>query len=487
MSQTSSLSTRGSISDSDYFGSDEANEIDDFFENGIISGVKLEPGDDEVPPQTEQEANDEEKINTQASQAVDNLSQYEQPQSQEQLLETITEELEESESSIPLEEPESKRIPKQTSFYRPPDNRPKRKQKKKPIPQPILGDSQQQILSQVANQAIIDETGSIRSVARKFVIENIRLETSTPDTQSNFIYGTNMRLLKDESCYLCGFKFKDRVSHNHNVRWKKTDLTEETKSYDHTAPVNFSFIVSRIPSEYNISYMTDGEKDHLKSNGKYACFHCNFTKSQRMFITCPKKGKSIDFRDFNYNEPAIENFVDDLLNSTSDWALGPIGENTLHECIKKYYNGDENKWKAERIQSIKNSADDVCTMIKKHVDQKSVIKRYYYTKLLIQKAQTLLDVDPQYKVLPTPKKQNIYRKKFIAHYLAKAEATNTNFVRPWKLKRYISTGGPSPAIEGNPPSSPGTSERPYGSSRRKRIRKRTRKSKRKTFRRKRLF
>jgi hypothetical protein len=297
-----------------------------------------------------------------------------------------------------------------------------------------------------------------------------------------------MRLLKDESCYLCGFKFKDRVSHNHNVRWNKTDLTEETKSYDHTAPVNFSFIVSRIPSEYNISYMTDGEKNHLKSNGKYACFHCNFTKSQRMFITCPKKGKSIDFRDFNHNEPAIENFVDDLYESTSDWTLGPSRENTLHECIKKYYGKEGvNKWKAERIQSIKNSADDVCTMIKKYVDQKSVIKRYYYTKLLIQKAQTLLDVDPQYKVLPTPKKQNIYRKKFIAHYLAKAEATNTNFVRPWKLKRYISTGGPSPAIEGNPPSSPGTSERPYGSSRRKRIRKRTRKSKRKTFRRKRLF
>jgi hypothetical protein len=123
-----------------------------------------------------------------------------------------------------------------------------------------------------------------------------------------------------------------------------------------------------------------------------------------MFITCPK-GAGINFENFKHNDSAIKNFVNDLLKSKSDWSLGPRDENTLHECIKKYKGGDVNKWKSERIQSITNSAIEVCTMIKNHVDQKSVMKRLYYTKLLIEKANEILQTDQVYLVTNQQKRK----------------------------------------------------------------------------------
>ena len=74
-------------------------------------------------------------------------------------------------------------------------------------------------------------------------------------------------------------------------------------------------------------------------------------------------------------------------------------------------------------------------MIKEHVDEKSVMKRFYYTKLLLQKAYKQLQIDQVYLAQPTDAKKNIYLKKFIAHVVAKAEATNPNFVKPWNTRQ----------------------------------------------------
>jgi hypothetical protein len=250
-----------------------------------------------------------------------------------------------------------------------------------------------------------------------------------------------------------------------------------------------------------------------------------------MFLRCPKDDKgNIDFQKFEPNKKAITKFIEDLWNNPSDWSLGPKGENTLHECVKTY--GGEAKWMKDRFEAIKESADEVCTMIKKYVDQKNVIKRYYYTKLLIQKAEKLLTVDKKYDLLTTTKKKNIYKKKFIAHYVAKAEGTNKNFINPWKQEprptykppkgvSHDSVTLPSgetvkPTYFGNPfkleeqirqeklieqqkelqiergeglsvESRSRSSSRIKSGSRRKRIRKITRKNKRKTYRRIRLF
>jgi len=282
------------------------------------------------------------------------------------------------------------------------------------------------------NQAEKDSL-SQATIAKSIIIDNIRLEPITPDSQAKKIF-TDKELTEMTSCYLCGCEFKKRISAKHNERWGYTD-NPITASYDHTAPINFSMVVVRVPSSYVKQY-DDKEKEFLKLNGKMACFHCNYTKSQRMFITCPKNkhdGK-INFKNFAPNDNVIKQFVNDLWDSESQWSKGPNGENTLHQCVGK----DKKlikEWKEKRIQAITASAQSICDMIKANVDQKNVLKRLYYVKILIAKARELLKTDP-YFTDETIKasRRKAYGNRFIVDFVAKAEATDSKFVKPWGLE-----------------------------------------------------
>ena len=441
-SSVSQLSSRDdSISLSGYDGDDESYEKDiiNFVENGIftIPGAIPNSPQDEVPPETKKQADEEKAIDEQASQAVDNLQIeiYEEPQ---EALEIIDEEPQvQNIDEEPIAKRKAIRIKNEIQRYVPPVITIKPKTQKKPT---TFQDSQAEVSSQIALEYLMDETRSTSSLSQQFIIKKVRLETRSPDDQAKVIYGAEFETLKNSDCYLCGFPLSERISHKHNERWGYTH-NPITSSYDHTAPVNFSSIVSRIPSQYNTkkdnitkNRIEDYEKDFLKSNGKFACFHCNFTKSQMMFITCKIINGVINFQNFNHNRRVIEKFVNDLYRNNSEWSKGSDGSNTLYKCIRKYY-GNKDDWKKSRIQSIIASADEVCTMIKEHVDEKSVMKRFYYTKLLLQKAYKQLQIDQVYIAQPTDAKKNIYLKKFIAHVVAKAEATNPNFVKPWNTRQ----------------------------------------------------
>jgi hypothetical protein len=107
----------------------------------------------------------------------------------------------------------------------------------------------------------------------------------------------------------------------------------------------------------------------------------------------------------------------------------------LIKCISesKKYKGDANQWIADRLASISTSADEVCNMIKNNVSQTNVTKRFYYIKLLIQKAKDLLKVDEYMNnEANIERRKQRYAKKFIAHFVAKAEGTDKRFVKPWK-------------------------------------------------------
>ena len=352
--------------------------------------------------------------------------------------------IEEQLPTISEEQPRrSTRERKQPNRYIPPVIiKVERKYKKKTVTEPTLVESSQFTQQAVSNFNNISgsQTGSEQTIAGEIIEKKVRLETFKPDDQASSIY-SQTELDTFTKCYLCGFDFKDRVSVRHNERWYKDNLKKVTKSYDHTAPVNFSFIVSRIPSQYYI--LAEYEKPYLKSNGQYACFHCNFTKSQMMFITCPKVGGKVNFDKFDVNPIAIVNFLNKLLESTSEWSIGPDGENTLYKCIENYEGGKE-QWAVDRTEAIRASAFEVCTMIKKHVDQTNVAKRFYYTKLLIKKAKELLKEDfymnDEHK---TEKKKKEYAKKFIANFVAKAEGKDPKFVKPWKPFA-IGTSPPAP-------------------------------------------
>jgi len=409
-------------SDSGYEGDTEQNELNDFFEDGKIPGVTPDKAEDEVPHENKNEENEEIVLNKQASQAVEDLE-----------IEIVEQNFDEEPIAIrkgiriknPIQRYEETIIkirPKKTKTT-----------KKQVIPPPVSEDN---VSSQVAYDVFIDETGSQKSAAKVLIVKNVRLETRKPDDQAKVIYGADFKM--PEYCYLCVCLLSERVSANHNARWGY-DRYAITSSFDHTVPVNFSSVVGRNPSQYNtnpeaINKIEEYEKNYLKSNGKYACFHCNFTKSQMMFITCKVENKDINFQDFKPNVPVIKNFVDRLYENDNDWSKGPDGKNTLYECIRKYHEGNIDSWKQKCIKSITDSAEEVCNMIKQHVDQKSVIKRFYYTKLLIQEAYKQLETDPVYLALE-PKKKPIYTKKYIAHVIAKAEATNPNYGKPWNTTK----------------------------------------------------
>jgi hypothetical protein len=302
---------------------------------------------------------------------------------------------------------------------------------KKETPNEYIFQSQNsQVNSQIANTYLKVEVGSQSTVAKKLITNDIRLESITPDSQAKKIF-TDAELTAMKSCYLCGFDFKDRVSAKHNERWGYPKY-QETKSYDHTAPVNFSVVVVRVPST-DSSY-EPSEIEHLKTNGKMACFHCNYTKSQRMFITCPKNKDdgTIDFQKFKPNDEVIQKFVNNLYNNLSEWSKGPDGvQNTLHECVKKY-KGGKTKWIGDRIRSITESAEKVCEMIKKNVSQSNVIKRFYFMNLLIAKARELLKTDPYFNDQSVKlSRRKAYENRFIVKFVAKAEATDPKFVKPW--------------------------------------------------------
>jgi hypothetical protein len=361
--------------------------------------------------------------------------------------------------------------------------------------------------------------GSEATSANRLIIDNIRLETYNATSQAMAIYGDELtNFIQPESpCALCGFPLKDRISYIHN---RTHDYASDsiTWSYDHFVPVNFSAVVFRIVTSKNYEAK---ELNLLKDNGYIVCYHCNYEKSQRLFVTCKKTGGKPDFNNFEPNTKTITKFVNDLYTSTNKhgWA-DEEGNRTLIKCLAppKYYK----TWIRERIKAITTLAERVCTNIISQVSFEAVNERLRNTKLIVRKAQYTVLTDDKYKNLTNQKSKNRFKREYIARLFAAAEL---NFRSPWNWKqppKSITQQPLEPIIETSETESQGvsqevspdpvqrgrTQERKLNSEPgRSRSRQRTRqpdprniprggshrklknkkKSKRKTYRRKRLF
>lgn len=366
-----------------------------------------------------------------------------------------------------------------------------KKRKEIPIPQDLNSTN----LSEISN---LDD-GSEDTSANKIIIDNIRLETYNATSQAIAIYGGELTkfITPDSPCALCGFPLKDRISYIHNEThgYKGNPLTW---SYDHFVPVNFSAVVFRIVTSKN--YEKD-ELNLLKDNGYIVCYHCNYEKSQRLFVTCPKKDGVVDFNNFQPNEETITKFVNDLYVSRNKhgWA-DKKGNRTLINCLIKY-SKHRITWIRERIKAIKELAQKVCNNIISKVDFEAVEERLKLTKLIVRKAQTSVIHDERYKGL-NPKSKNRFRREYIAKLFAAAELT---FRSPWKWKQtkpssndphYMASTISRQLKETKGPKqyylkktkSPGKSiKRTQFAVKGGSLRKHTRKSRRKTYRRIRLF
>lgn len=310
--------------------------------------------------------------------------------------------------------------------------------------------------------------------AHKLIIGNIRLETYNATSQAIAIYGDELKKFTtpDSPCALCGFPLKDRISYIHNRTHGYTD-NPLTWSYDHFVPVNFSAIVFRIVTSKNYDIE---ELNLLKDNGYIVCYHCNYEKSQRLFVTCPKKGGVVDFNNFEPKKETIAKFVDDLYTSKNKhgW-VDEDGNRTLIKCLADYKK-DKSTWRRERIEAITILAKKVCNNIIRQVNFEAVKERLKRTKLIVRKSESSIKNDARYQKLTNPKSKNRFRREYIAKLFA---ASELNFRSPWNWKQ----SKPLSPIQEESEEEPQRKKLKTGGSRRKR----TRKSKRKTYRRKRLF
>jgi len=286
----------------------------------------------------------------------------------------------------------------------------------------------------ISNLSQVSELGnqSGDTSAGKIIIDNIRLETYNATSQATAIYRDELTNLTKENstCALCGFELKDRVSYWHNKIHNPDDLGKLTWSYDHFVPVNFAAVMFRIvTSKENYD---DKELEILKDNGYIVCYHCNYEKSQRLFVTCKKTDGKPDFNNFEPNKKTITKFVNDLYVSRNKhgWA-DEYGNRTLIKCLAppKYYK----TWIRERIAAITTLAEKVCVNIISQVDFKAVEERLKTTKLIIRKAKTSVLTDERYTALGTNQKsKNRFKREYIARLFAAAEL---NFRSPWKWKQ----------------------------------------------------
>ena len=320
----------------------------------------------------------------------------------------------------------------------------------------------------------IDETDT--SLGHRLITVG-RLETYKPSSQASLIFGDKFMesINGDTLCALCGFKLKDRISYWHNVFHKKPNPENTlTWSFDHRPPINFSAIMFRIVVAEGKGKYTSEELENLRVTGDIVCFHCNYEKSQRLFITCPVQNDidKSNFNGFSPNDEVIAKYVNDLFYSKHRYGYSQIvGERTLQNCLKAARKS-KNEWISERIKHITGLAQQVCTMIKDKVDRPNVERRLKLAKIIVRQAKQQALKDKNYPSRLRQDQQNRFIKEYTAKLFAAAELNNT-FPKPWK-------GSPDPRGQ------PGIStsrKRKRGGSRRKR----TRKSKRKTFRRKRLF
>jgi hypothetical protein len=314
-------------------------------------------------------------------------------------------------------------------------------EKANPVPKKPKSTPKKQVVDGYAS----DFHQSVATAATEIIQKDIRLESYSATSQAKKIYGSNFSTLTspDQKCALCACMFKDRISYSHNRNFHPDNLEKLTITYDHFTPVNFSALVFRIPVA-GVNY-DNFEMNIFLLNGHMTCYHCNYEKSQRMFITCPKKGGVVDFNNFAPNEKSIKAFFTNLVKSENKHGFAKDGiTKTLDICLK---GKDKNQWIEERVKEIKSRANLVCEEIKRSVELENVKRRIQMTKILIRKAIRDLSEDSNFSNL-SKKGQYRYKREYISRLFGQLEL---DFPKPWKSSP-VSVPIPDMQIDNTPSS-----------------------------------
>jgi hypothetical protein len=250
-----------------------------------------------------------------------------------------------------------------------------RRARKKPRPLP-----ESQAMSNVSNLSSFTATKAFLMAMR-----GSRVEDWDPTDQAKFIFGRNWTSIDGNTlCGYCRFPLKDRqpqAHYNDPARRLRYSLEHKTAS-------NYQCAVLKIPLRKQ--KYSPLERLIMSHMSEVTCFHCNYIKSQRRFITCPLVGKVRDWRNLRPNEKEIKQFLNDVYGTEYGGVNGKNdeGETSIKRLVDSLNPpAGKNKlqyWKEKCSAYLIESYGDVCKTIKDNVDYKNAYERVKLLRSIIR-------------------------------------------------------------------------------------------------------
>lgn len=250
-----------------------------------------------------------------------------------------------------------------------------RRARKKPRPLP-----ESQAMSNVSNLSSFTATKAFLMAMR-----GSRVEDWDPTDQAKFIFGRNWTSIDGNTlCGYCRFPLINRQPQAHY-----DDPARRLRySLEHKTASNYQCAVLKIPLRKQ--KYSPLERVIMSHMSEVTCFHCNYIKSQRRFITCPLVGKVRDWRNLRPNEKEIKQFLNDVYGTEYGGVNGKNdeGETSIKRLVDSLNPpAGKNKlqyWKEKCTAYLMESYGDVCKTIKDNVDYKNAYERVKLLRSIIR-------------------------------------------------------------------------------------------------------
>ena len=237
-----------------------------------------------------------------------------------------------------------------------------------------------QAMSNVSNLSSFTATKAFLMAMR-----GSRVEDWDPTDQAKFIFGSNWTSIDGNTlCGYCRFPLKDRQPKAHY-----DDPARRLRySLEHKTASNYQCAVLKIPLRKQ--KYSPLERLIMSHMSEVTCFHCNYIKSQRRFITCPLVGKVRDWRNLRPNEKEIKQFLNDVYGTEYGGVNGKNdeGETSIRRLVDSLNPPvGKNKlqyWKEKCSAYLMESYGDVCKTIKDNVDYKNAYERVKLLRSIIR-------------------------------------------------------------------------------------------------------
>jgi len=212
-----------------------------------------------------------------------------------------------------------------------------------------------------------------------------RVEDWDPTDQAKFIFGSNWTSINgDTLCGYCRFPLKDRQPKAHY-----DDPAKRLRySLEHKTASNYQCSVLKIPLRQQ--KYSPLERLIMSHMSEVTCFHCNYIKSQRRFITCPLLGRVKDWTNLRPNAKEINQFLLDVHGTEYGGVNGKNdeGETSIKRLVESLNPpAGKNKlqfWKEKCAAYLTESYQDVCNTIKQYVDYKNAYERVKLLRSIIR-------------------------------------------------------------------------------------------------------